>query len=75
MRQGEGECYFEGESYKLVLQKKELKINKSFSGNETLQLSAQNLTDSFFTKTHILLYERPQDIELNRPALSLELFW
>jgi hypothetical protein len=75
MSQKEGECTLDEEKYQIGFLRNELKINKRFSKEQIIQLSAQNLTESFFTKINIRLYERTRDMDKNNPALSLELFW
>lgn len=75
VRQGQGECSFDGESFRLQLSEKELKINKSATGGSLIQLRAQNLTDSFFKKVQISLYVSTEKDKPNRPDFSLELFW
>jgi hypothetical protein len=75
VHQREGVCTLGGEEYEIAILEKELKISKTFTDKHSLQLLAQNLTKSFFTKINIGLYEKTVDLQKNNLALSLELFW
>jgi hypothetical protein len=68
-------CELDGEKFNIDVTDKELNINKSLGEQNTLQLVAKNLTDSFFTQTDIRLYSNAKDLQKKDSRFSLELFW
>lgn len=75
VRQEQGECSFDGETFYLEVMEKEFTIKKLAIHGSFLELRAQNLTDSFFHKTQISLYTETRDQDQKEADFSLELFW
>ncbi len=67
-------CMLDEEKFIIYIKNEEIIINKYF-GDNTIQLVAENLTDSFFRKTSILLFTNTLDLQKKNPSFSLELFW
>jgi hypothetical protein len=67
-------CRMDETSYRVSLLNNRLIIKKDISDRHQLELVAENLTGSFFSKTSIYLHSQ-KSISLGTPMLSLELFW
>lgn len=68
------ECAIGADKFLIDVNDKEMRIKKSRSSKFTLQLLAQNLTDSIFTKTTYNFYSTEEG-EVEGVVLNLELFW
>ena len=67
-------CELEGEKFTISVTEKKFSIHKLLMNGHKLELVAQNLTDSFFSKNDFHLYVDQESAPQN-PAFSLELFW
>lgn len=74
-QQSEFVCVLDGEKFLINVNEKEFNINKSLGDQNSLQLVAKNLTDSFFAQTEIRLYSNEHDLQKKTSSFSLELFW
>lgn len=68
-------CQFDGETFLITTNKRELSVIKSLGEGKNLVLDAKNLTESFFTQTDIRLYSNEANRQNKKAAFSLELFW
>lgn len=67
-------CVMDNEKYNITVTDKKFFIHKDLGDGNKLELVAQNLTDSFFSKTDFHLYTN--DLRSpKKPAFSMELFW
>lgn len=67
-------CSLEGVAYQVSVADNRLYIKKSMTERHRLELVAENLTGSFFSKTSIYLHSQNSPSKAS-PMLSLELFW
>lgn len=74
-QQTEFVCELDGEKFVINVSDKEFNVNKSLANQNTLQLVAKNLTDSFFEQTELRLYSDEKDLLKKTSSFSLELFW
>lgn len=68
-------CRLDSENYQVLLSEKNISVKKEISVDYTLELIAENLTDSFFNRTNFYLRDGKDDSKKSPPVLSLELFW
>lgn len=68
-------CTMEDEKFHITVSEKKYFIQKPLSNGNRLELVAQNLTDSFFSKTDFHLYTDNGKASSKSPVFSLELFW
>lgn len=71
---GEYSCILDGEIYKITVTDKKFFLHKDLGSGNLLELVAQNLTDSFFSKTDFHLYTNESKLS-KKPSFSMELFW
>ncbi len=68
------QCTFKESQFQLFVTDKDIRVKKITRSPYVLEVHAQNLTDSFFTKTSYHFYSREIGPELGS-HLDLELFW
>ena len=68
-------CILDDEKFHITVTEKKYFIHKPLSNGNKLELVAQNLTDSFFSKTDFHLYTASENTTSKSPVFSLELFW
>lgn len=67
-------CSLGKEEYEVKTDSRQLLIKKNISPDHRIELVGQNLTESIFKRTNILLHSQKHSFN-DRPLLSLELFW
>lgn len=68
-------CELEDEIFVISRTEKKFFIRKPFGQGQMIELVAQNLTDSFFSKNDFHLYTKKEEARRKTPSFSLELFW
>lgn len=68
-------CELEKEKFIIARTEKKFFIRKHIAEGQVIELVAQNLTDSFFSKNDFHLYTKKEEMSKNTPSFSLELFW
>jgi hypothetical protein len=68
------QCTLDGETYDILVDRKGLQIKKMMTSGYILELRAQNLTESIFMRTQVLLHSQKLTSK-EKNLLSLELFW
>lgn len=68
-------CSMDEEKFTITRTEKKYFIHKPLGNGNKLELVAQNLTDSFFSKTDFHLYTGEEESSSKAPVFSLELFW
>lgn len=67
-------CRLGNKEFDILIVKDEVHVKKNVDKGFVIELVAQNLTASFFTRTNIFFYSA-RDQNRSHPILSLELFW
>lgn len=73
-KEGSFTCLLDQDSFQVKVEKDKIFIRKVIKKNYFLELSAENLTGSFFTRTNFHLHSR-STVETLATVFSLELFW
>lgn len=71
---GDVSCEFEGQTFPIEASPRRLSIKRMLAQGHVLELVAENLTGSIFTKSSFVLRSQTESSE-KLPILSLELFW
>jgi hypothetical protein len=67
-------CRFEGQVFQILVQEQKLIVQSKKVDGHYLELSAENLTDSFFKRTNFH-FKRVSLASRSAPIMTLELFW
>jgi hypothetical protein len=67
-------CTIDEVTYEIKVDSKQISINKKISDEYQIEFVAQNLTESFFSRSSFFLHTAHTSSKMT-PLLSLELFW
>ncbi len=72
---GDGyQCLMSGEKYYLTVTEKNIRVSRMLTSHQTLDVVAENLTNSLFMRTNFHLTS-PKATHSEEKSFSLELFW
>lgn len=74
MGEGSYQCLMSGEKYFLTVSDKNIRVSRLLSTRQTLEVVAENLTNSLFMRT-IFQLSSPRSSKAEARDFSLELFW